>query len=254
MCCRARTASSTLLASSIPRQAQTQNRRRRRHLGTLPQSVGFDLLHGTEHKQRDEVELYPTHLSTSIEFGKLSHPECAVFSPDGHSLITGSVDGFLEVWDASTGKIRKDLAFQAAEEFMVHDQAVLCVATSRDGVAIVSGTPFAFWRLPAVGLVPLTSLCRAGVPCAVARGSKLAACHSARLHMFPFLGATSGTQSHQLRRVVPAAYQEPCVVTGCGTIIVLSSFVRVLPLLLLLFHCLAITAVVSSAGTPRTLL
>ena len=70
---------------------------RRRHLGTLPQSAAFDLLHGTEHKQRDEVELYPTTLSANIDFGSKSHPECAVFTPDGMSLVTGSVDGFLEV-------------------------------------------------------------------------------------------------------------------------------------------------------------
>lgn len=117
---------------------------RRRHQGTLPKAAGFDLLHGTEQKQRDEVELYPTTLATTITFGKKSHPECAAFSPDGHSLITGSVDGFLEVWDATSGKLRKDLAFQEAEEFMVHEHPVLCVATSRDGVAIVSGALTSF--------------------------------------------------------------------------------------------------------------
>lgn len=119
---------------------------RRKHLGTLPQAgAAFDLVQGAELKQRDEVELYPTQLATSITFGKKSHPECAVFTPDGLSLVTGSVDGFLEVWDATTGHLRKDLEYQAAEEFMVHEQPVLCVACSGDGVALVSGAHLQLW-------------------------------------------------------------------------------------------------------------
>lgn len=103
-CVPARTSRHTH-SSCVTPQREGKNRvvhgaRRRRHLGTLPQSAGFDLLHGREHRERDEVELYPTQLAAAIEFGKKSHPECAAFTPDGRSLVTGSVDGFVEVWHA----------------------------------------------------------------------------------------------------------------------------------------------------------
>ena len=42
------------------------------------------------------------------------------------------------MWDSATGKLKKDLAYQAEEMFMMHDEAVLALNFSRDSELLVS--------------------------------------------------------------------------------------------------------------------
>eukprot|EP00002_Diphylleia_rotans_P015915 TRINITY_DN3081_c0_g2_i2.p1 TRINITY_DN3081_c0_g2~~TRINITY_DN3081_c0_g2_i2.p1 ORF type:complete len:335 (+),score=67.04 TRINITY_DN3081_c0_g2_i2:69-1073(+) len=87
-----------------------------RYQGLIQPGSSFDVFRGVIPDRLQHEEKPPTQVAHTVKFGKKSHAECASFSPDGHFLVSGSVDGFLEVWDPMTGKLRKDLDYQNASD------------------------------------------------------------------------------------------------------------------------------------------
>ena len=46
----------------------------------------------------------------------------------------------MQVWDFMTGRLKKDLQYQAEDRFMMHDSAVIALAISRDSEMVASGS------------------------------------------------------------------------------------------------------------------
>ncbi|OEH80504.1 WD-40 repeat-containing protein [Cyclospora cayetanensis] len=108
--------------------------------GMLPPTAEFNLFANATKRGRETRELYPQDIAKSIRFTNKSHPECAAFSPDGRYLASGSIDGFVEVWDWQLGGLNKDLQYQRENHMMMHETAVVAIAFSRDSEALATGS------------------------------------------------------------------------------------------------------------------
>lgn len=82
--------------------------------GLLVLGTNYDLYQGApKHYLVDQVDELIQKSTGKIKFSKRCPPQCARFSLDGQMLVTGTKDGFIEVWDYEKCKLRKDLEYQA---------------------------------------------------------------------------------------------------------------------------------------------
>lgn len=120
------------------------------HTGLLPQGEKIDVFRGVAVEALEESEQHPNQIAKTVKFGEKSHAECVTFSPDGQYCISGSVDGFVEVWDFQTGMLRKDLQYQEEGNFMMHDKAVIACGFSKDSEFLATGSQdgqLKVWRI-----------------------------------------------------------------------------------------------------------
>lgn len=120
------------------------------HTGLLPAHAQIDVFRGVAASKVEEKEMPPTQIGKTVRFGEKSHPECAIFSPDGQYCVSGSVDGFVEVWDYQAAVLRKDLAYQEEGSFMMHEKAVIAIAFSKDSELVATGSQdgqLKVWRI-----------------------------------------------------------------------------------------------------------
>ncbi|KAI9484857.1 WD40-repeat-containing domain protein [Zychaea mexicana] len=121
------------------------------HQGILAPDNAYDLFRGVVPEQKAEDDSVANQLYSTIKFpGKKAYAETAVFAPNGQYLATGTIDGFIEIWNYATGKLRKDLKYQAEDRLMAMDNSVICLNFSRDSQLLVSGSndgKIAVWKV-----------------------------------------------------------------------------------------------------------
>ncbi|KAH8094312.1 hypothetical protein JL720_4308 [Aureococcus anophagefferens] len=71
--------------------------------------------------RKSEEERPPKRAAGAVRLGAGSKPLCCAFAPDGSALITGSSDGFVELWDPASCRLRTDLPYQRDDELLMHD-------------------------------------------------------------------------------------------------------------------------------------
>ncbi|KAI8377945.1 WD40 repeat-containing protein-like protein SMU1 [Radiomyces spectabilis] len=119
--------------------------------GILSSDADFDVFQTTATvESKEDADALANEIYCTIKFpGKNAYAECSLFSPNGQYFVTGSVDGFIEVWNHSNGKLRKDLNYQAEDNLMAMDESVISLGFNSTSELLVSGSTdgkIAIWK------------------------------------------------------------------------------------------------------------
>ncbi|KAI7869678.1 WD40 repeat-containing protein SMU1-like protein [Spinellus fusiger] len=119
--------------------------------GLLSCDNEFDVFGDSKSAQPPQQDEFVSEHYATIKYpSKGTYAECIAFSPNGQCLVTGSVDGFIELWNHSNGTLRKDLKYQAEDQLMAMDESVISLCFSRDSELLASGSTdgkIAIWKI-----------------------------------------------------------------------------------------------------------
>jgi WD40 repeat-containing protein SMU1 len=99
----------------------------------------YDIFTGRVDSLLDNSSSFVKGLYNQITFNDGSYVEIAKFSSDGNYLATGSSDGFIEIWDPLTGKLKSELTYQFENILMLHKTSVTSLNFSKDSKMLCSG-------------------------------------------------------------------------------------------------------------------
>lgn len=107
-----------------------------------PLSSQYDLFLGRfPLEDAEEEEKQVKAMASQLNFKtSQSAPETVRFSPDGTMLLTGARDGFIEVYNPHTCRLREDLDFQKEENFMALSSAIMAFGFNKTAQYLVAGT------------------------------------------------------------------------------------------------------------------
>ncbi|CDR95793.1 WD domain, G-beta repeat containing protein, putative [Babesia bigemina] len=109
------------------------------NVGIISSGDQFDVFRNTSTTATRGDEPSVKEVAKIIRFADNAHPECAIFTPNGQYLISGSSDGFIEVWNWHLGQLDPDLEYQNKDQFMLHETLIVSLAVSRDSEILASG-------------------------------------------------------------------------------------------------------------------
>jgi WD40 repeat-containing protein SMU1 len=98
----------------------------------------YDIFTGKVDSLLDNTSTFVKALYNQISFNN-SYIETAKFSLDGNYFATGSSDGFIEIWDPLSAKLKAELEYQFEGALMLHETSVTSVNFTKDSKMLCSG-------------------------------------------------------------------------------------------------------------------
>ncbi|CAD8093423.1 unnamed protein product [Paramecium primaurelia] len=90
----------------------------------------YDLFMGLGQQEQKVIQI--SRIEKVVKYSEKMRVNCATFTPDGQNLITGSIDGIIEVWDPSKYSVRNDIEYQVNDQFMMHNNCIINLSANNE--------------------------------------------------------------------------------------------------------------------------